>query len=138
MVLLIIAGAGIFKQVLTDSGVSQYIAGLLSGSNLSPLFLGWLIAAVIRVCVGSATVAGLTAAGIILPVVSQGAVNAELMVLSIGAGSLMLSHVNDVGFWMYKEYFTLSVKDTFLTWTVMETIVGVSGLLGVLLLNQII
>lgn len=138
MVLLIIAGAGIFKQVLTDSGVSQYIAGWLSGSNLSPLFLGWLIAAVIRVCVGSATVAGLTAAGIILPVVSGGTVNAELMVLSIGAGSLMLSHVNDVGFWMYKEYFTLSLKDTFLTWTVMETIVGVSGLLGVLLLNQII
>ncbi len=138
MVLLIIAGAGIFKQVLTDSGVSQYIAGWLSGSNLSPLFLGWLIAAVIRVCVGSATVAGLTAAGIILPVISGGAVNAELMVLSIGAGSLMLSHVNDVGFWMYKEYFTLSVKDTFLTWTIMETIVGVSGLLGVLLLNQLI
>ena len=138
MVLLIIAGAGIFKQVLTDSGVSQYIAGGLSGSNLSPLFLGWLIAAVIRVCVGSATVAGLTAAGIILPVVSGGTVSAELMVLSIGAGSLMLSHVNDVGFWMYKEYFTLSLKDTFLTWTIMETIVGVSGLLGVLLLNQII
>jgi Gnt-I system high-affinity gluconate transporter len=138
MVLLIIAGAGIFKQVLTDSGVSQYIAGWLKGSDLSPLFLGWLIAAVIRVCVGSATVAGLTAAGIILPVVSGGTVNAELMVLSIGAGSLMLSHVNDVGFWMYKEYFTLSVKDTFLTWTIMETIVGVSGLLGVLLLNQII
>jgi Gnt-I system high-affinity gluconate transporter len=138
MVLLIIAGAGIFKQVLTDSGVSQYIAGWLSGSNLSPLFLGWLIAAVIRICVGSATVAGLTAAGIILPVVSGGTVSAELMVLSIGAGSLMLSHVNDVGFWMYKEYFTLSVKDTFLTWTIMETIVGVSGLLGVLLLNQII
>ena len=82
--------------------------------NLSPLFLGWLIAAVIRVCVGSATVAGLTAAGIILPVVSGGTVNAELMVISIGAGSLMLSHVNDVGFWMYKEYFTLSLKDTFL------------------------
>jgi Gnt-I system high-affinity gluconate transporter len=138
MVLLIIAGAGIFKQVLTDSGVSQYIAGWLSGSNLSPLFLGWLIAAIIRVCVGSATVAGLTAAGIILPMLSGGTVNAELMVLSIGAGSLMLSHVNDVGFWMYKEYFTLSVKDTFLTWTVMETIVGVSGLLGVLLLNQLI
>ncbi len=138
MVLLIIAGAGIFKQVLTDSGVSQYIAGWLSGSNLSPLFLGWLIAAIIRVCVGSATVAGLTAAGIILPMLSGGTVNAELMVLSIGAGSLMLSHVNDVGFWMYKEYFTLSVKDTFLTWTVMETIVGISGLLGVLLLNQLI
>jgi Gnt-I system high-affinity gluconate transporter len=138
MILLIIAGAGILKQVLTDCGISSYIAGLLNGSGLSPLFLGWLIAAIIRVCVGSATLAGLTAAGIILPVVNGGTVNAELMVLSIGAGSLMLSHVNDVGFWMYKEYFTLSLKDTFLTWTVMETIVGISGLLGVLLLNQLI
>ncbi len=138
MVLLIIAGAGIFKQVLTDSGVSNYIASLMSSSGMSPLFLGWLIAAVIRVCVGSATVAGLTAAGIILPLVTAGGVNAELMVLSIGAGSLMLSHVNDVGFWMYKEYFTLSMRDTFLSWTIMETIVGVSGLTGVLILNQII
>ncbi|HEX2975393.1 MAG TPA: gluconate:H+ symporter [Bacteroidales bacterium] len=138
MVLLIIAGAGIFKQVLTDSGVSHYIAEMMSKSGMSPLFLGWLIAAVIRVSVGSATVAGLTAAGIILPIVTAGGVNAELMVLSIGAGSLMLSHVNDVGFWMYKEYFNLSVRNTFLSWTVMETIVGVSGLIGVLILNQII
>ena len=113
----VLAGVPLVINDRLDSGVSQYIAGWLSGSNLSPLFLGWLIAAVIRVCVGSATVAGLTAAGIILPVVSGGTVNAELMVLSIGAGSLMLSHVNDVGFWMYKEYFTLSLKDTFLTWT---------------------
>lgn len=138
MVLLVISGAGMLKQVLTDSGVSEYIAGLLNGSGMSPLFLGWLIAAIIRVCVGSATVAGLTAAGIILPMLSGGNVSPELMVLSIGAGSLMLSHVNDVGFWMYKEYFTLSLKDTFRTWTVMETIVGVSGLLGVLLLNLFI
>jgi Gnt-I system high-affinity gluconate transporter len=138
MVLFIIAGSGILKQVLIDSGVSNYIAALLSKSTISPLILGWLIAVVIRVCVGSATVAGLTAAGIILPMVSSGDVNPELMVLSIGAGSLMLSHVNDVGFWMYKEYFTLSLKDTFRTWTVMETIVGVSGLIGVLLLNLIL
>ena len=138
MVLLIIAGAGILKEVLSDSGVSSYIAGGLSKSGFSPLFLGWLIAAVIRVCVGSATVAGLTAAGIILPMVTGGTVVPELMVLSIGAGSLMLSHVNDVGFWMYKEYFTLSFKDTLLSWTIMETIVGVSGLLGVLLLNSIL
>ena len=73
-----------------------------------------------------------------MPLVSAGSVNAELMVISIGAGSLVLSQVNDVGFWMYKEYFTLSVKDTLKTWTVMETIVGVLGLLGVLLLNSII
>lgn len=138
MVLLIIAGAGILKQVLTDSGVSKYIAEMLSQTTISPLFLGWLIAVVIRVCVGSATVAGLTAAGIILPMVTGGEVNAELMVISIGAGSLMLSHVNDVGFWMFKEYFTLSLKDTFLSWTIMETIVGLTGLAGVLLLNSLL
>lgn len=137
-VLLIIAGAGMLKQVLTDSGVSDYIAGLLSKSSMSPLFLGWLIAAVLRICVGSATVSALTAAGIILPVVTAGSVNPELMVISIGAGSLVLSQVNDVGFWLYKEYFTLSVKDTLRSWTVMETIVGVSGLIGVLVLNSII
>jgi Gnt-I system high-affinity gluconate transporter len=138
MVIFIIAGSGILKQVLTDSGVSEYIASLMRQSGFSPLFLGWLIAAVIRVCVGSATVAGLTAAGIIMPVVSAGGVNAELMVLSIGAGSLMLSHVNDTGFWLYKEYFTLSIKDTFRTWTVMETIIGISGLIGVMILNSIL
>jgi Gnt-I system high-affinity gluconate transporter len=138
MVLLIISGAGILKQVLIDSGVSDYIAGLLAKSNLSPLFLGWLIAAVLRISVGSATVSALTAGGIVLPIVSAGSVNAELMVISIGAGSLMLSQVNDVGFWMYKEYFSLSLKDTLRTWTVMETIVGTCGLIGVLLLNSIL
>lgn len=138
MVLLIISGAGILKQVLIDSGVSDYIAGLMSKSTLSPLFLGWLIAAVLRISVGSATVSALTAGGIVMPLVLEGSVNAELMVISIGAGSLMLSQVNDVGFWMYKEYFSLSVKDTLRTWTVMETIVGTTGLLGVLLLNSIL
>lgn len=138
MVLLIISGAGILKQVLIDSGVSDYIAGLMSKSTLSPLFLGWLIAAVLRISVGSATVSALTAGGIVMPLVLAGSVNAELMVISIGAGSLMLSQVNDVGFWMFKEYFSLNVKDTLRTWTVMETIVGTSGLLGVLLLNSIL
>ncbi len=137
-VLLIIAGAGILKEVLTDSGVSEYIGNLMSGSRLSPLLLGWLIATVLRISVGSATVSALTAGGIMLPVVAAGGVSAELMVISIGAGSLMLSQVNDVGFWMYKEYFSLSVKDTLRSWTVMETIVGVSGLIGVLILNMFI
>jgi len=138
MMLLIIAGAGILKQVLTDGGVSDYLAGMLNHTGFSPLFLGWLIATVIRICVGSATVAGLTAAGIILPVVSHGTVNPELMVLSIGAGSLMFSHVNDVGFWLFKEYFNLSIRDTLQSWTVMETIVGTCGLIGVLLLDLMI
>ena len=136
MVLLIIAGAGALKQILVDSGVSEYIAGLLIGSSISPLVLGWLIATVIRVCVGSATVAGLTAAGIVLPLVSSTGVNTELMVLAIGSGSLMLSHVNDGGFWLFKEYFNLSIKETISTWTVMETTVGIMGLIGVLVFNQ--
>ncbi|MDC1081050.1 gluconate:H+ symporter [Flavobacteriaceae bacterium] len=135
MVLLIIAGAGALKQILIDSGVSGYIGALLKGSQISPLFLAWLIATIIRVCVGSATVAGLTAAGIVLPLVSGNQVSPELMVLAIGSGSLMLSHLNDGGFWMFKEYFNLSVKETLSTWTVMETTIGIMGLIGVLTLN---
>lgn len=135
MVLLIIAGAGALKEVLIDSGVSTYIGDMLKGSAISPLVLAWLIATIIRVCVGSATVAGLTAAGIALPLLGDSGASPELMVLAIGSGSLMLSHVNDGGFWLYKEYFNLSVKDTLKTWTVMETTVGVMGLLGVLVLD---
>ncbi|MBJ25947.1 MAG: gluconate transporter [Flavobacteriaceae bacterium] len=135
MVLLIIAGAGALKQILIDSGVSDYIGLLLKESNLPPLILAWLIATIMRVCVGSATVAGLTAAGIVLPLVGMTNVSPELMVLAIGSGSLMLSHVNDAGFWMFKEYFNLSLKDTLSTWTVMEGIVGLMGLIGVLILN---
>lgn len=135
MIILIIAAGGAFKQVLIDSGVGETVKEFSSRFDLSPLFLGWLIAALIRVTLGSATVAGLTAAGIVLPLVGNG-VSPELMVLSIGAGSLMFSHVNDAGFWMFKEYFNLSLKQTFGTWTVMESLVSVLGLLGVLLINQ--
>ena len=124
--------------MLIDSGVSDYIAGLLEHSNFSPIILAWLIATAIRVCVGSATVAGLTAAGIVLPLASTAGVSAELLVLAIGSGSLMLSHVNDSGFWLFKEYFNLSVKQTLRTWTVMETLVGIMGLLGTLVLSQFI
>ena len=138
MVLLIIAGAGGLKQVLVDSGVSDYIAGLLNGSSLSPLVLAWLIATALRICVGSATVAGLTTAGIVLPLATNGSANTELMVLAIGSGSLMASHVNDGGFWLFKEYFNLSIKDTLVTWTVLETTVGIVGLLGVLIIDWFI
>ena len=138
MVMLIIAGAGALKQVLVDSGVSKYIGELLSQSRLSPLFLGWLIATILRVCVGSATVAGITTAGIVLPLVSNSGVSPELMVLAIGSGSLMLAHVNDGGFWLVKEYFNLSIKDTMKTWTVMETSIGVTGLIGVMILSYIV
>ncbi len=138
MIMLLIAGAGALKQVLVDSGVSKYIGELLSESTLSPLFLGWLIATVLRFCVGSATVAGMTAAGIVLPLVTSGGVNPELMVLAVGSGSLMFGHVNDGGFWLFKEYFNLSIKDTMKTWVVMETSIGITGLLGVMLLSLFI
>jgi gluconate transporter len=138
MIMLIIAGGGAFKQVLVDGGVSTYITSISSGLFLSPLFLGWLIAAVLRVSVGSATVAALTAAGIVAPLTTQPGVSPELMVLAVGAGSLMFSHVNDTGFWMFKEYFNLTLGQTFRSWSLMETVVSVTGLIGVLVLNSFI
>jgi Gnt-I system high-affinity gluconate transporter len=138
MVMLVIAGAGGLKQILVDSGVSRYIGEILSNTGISPLILGWLIATILRIFVGSATVAGITTAGIVLPLVSTSGVNPELMVLAIGSGSLMAAHVNDGGFWLVKEYFNLSIKDTLRTWTVMETCIGVTGLAGVLVLNAVI
>lgn len=135
LILLVVAGAGVLKQVFTDSGVSLAIAQSIKGWQIHPLLLGWVIAALIRICVGSATVAGLTAAGIIAPVIPQMQVNPNLMVLSIGAGSLFFSHVNDSGFWMYKEYFNLSIRDTIRSWSMMETIVSVMGLIGVLIMD---
>jgi Gnt-I system high-affinity gluconate transporter len=138
LILLIVAGAGALKQVFADSGVIGQIAGLMNDAPLPPLVLGWLIAAIIRVAMGSATVAGLTTAGIIAPVIPATGADPSLMVLSIGAGSLMFSHVNDSGFWMFKEYFNLSVKDTIRSWSLMETIVAVTGLIAVLILNMLI
>jgi Gnt-I system high-affinity gluconate transporter len=135
VILLIVAGAGALKEVFSDSGVSKEIAAVLQGWPINPLVLGWLMAAIIRVCLGSATVAGLTAAGILLPLIIRMHVDPNLMVLSIGAGSLFFSHVNDSGFWMFKEYFNLSIKDTIRSWSVMESIVSVVGLAGVMLIN---
>jgi gluconate transporter len=137
-ILLVIAGAGGLKQIFADSGTSAYIGTLLTGVSIPPLLLGWGMAGLIRICVGSATVAGLTTVGIILPLIQSQNVNPELMVLAIGSGSLMCSHINDGGFWLFKEYFNLSIPETLRTWTVMETIVSVVGLLGVLVLDAII
>jgi Gnt-I system high-affinity gluconate transporter len=135
VILLIVAGAGALKQVMVESGVSEQLAYSLKTVALNPLVLAWLIATIIRIALGSATVAGLTAAGIVAPIIPLTGADPNLMVLAIGAGSLMCSHVNDSGFWMYKEYFNLSIKDTFKSWTLMETIVGVVGLMGVLVLD---
>ena len=137
-VMLIIAGAGVFMQVMSEGGVNVYIAKSLAHTSVSPLLLGWGIAALIRICPGSSTVAGLTTVGILLPFFQQSAIPPELMVLAIGAGSMTFSHVNDGGFWLFKEYFNLTIRQTFATWTVMETMVSVAGLLMVLLLNQIV
>ncbi len=137
-ILLIIAGAGALKQVLVESGVSAELGAQLAHLPVPPLVLGWLVATLIRICLGSATVAGVTAAGIVEPLVHTSGVNPNLMVLAVGAGSLMCSHVNDSGFWMFKEYFGLSLQDTFRSWTLMETLVGVFGLVFVMLLSTII
>jgi gluconate transporter len=138
VILLIIAGAGTLKQVFTETGVEKNISAALLGVPIDPLVLGWLIAGVIRVSLGSATVAGMTAAGLMAPVVQSSHVDPQLMVLAVGAGSLMFSHVNDSGFWMAKEYFNLSLKETLKSWTLMEGIVGVVGIIGVLILEAII
>ena len=138
MLFLIFGGAGALKQVLTDGGVSQSIADMMQHSTLHPLILGWGMAAIIRVAVGSSTVSGITTAGFMAPLLMATHTEPHLMVLSIGAGSMMFSHVNDAGFWLFREYFQLSMVDTLKTWSVMETLVSVSGLLGVLVLNAII
>ena len=135
IILLIVAGAGALKEIFMQSGVSAQLASVMKSWTVHPLVLGWAIAALIRVAMGSATVAGLTAAGIIAPVMASTSVDPNLMVLSIGAGSLMFSHVNDSGFWMFKEYFNLSIKDTIRSWSMMESIVSVVGLIGVLVLD---
>lgn len=138
LIILIIASGGAFKQVLIDSGVGKYIEMVAHQMNASPLILAWGTAALLRLALGSATVATITAAGMILPVISGSHVSPELVVLACGSGSLMFSHFNDTGFWMFKEYFNLSIKQTFMTWTLMECIVSTVGLVGVLILNFLV
>ncbi|MES2149347.1 MAG: gluconate:H+ symporter [Pseudomonadota bacterium] len=137
-ILLVIAGAGALKQVLVDTGVSEELGKSLATLPVNPLVLGWLIALILRICLGSATVAGLTAGGIVAPLVAGTGTDASLMVLAVGAGSLMCSHVNDSGFWMFKEYMGLSIKDTFRSWSLMETLVGLFGLLFVMILSMFV
>lgn len=135
MMLLIIGGGGAFKQVLVDGGISNYISTLFVHTNISPLLAAWLIAAVLRVSLGSATVASMTAAGLVAPLVAQSGANPALMVLAVGAGSVFADHVNDAGFWMIKEYFGLSLKETFLSWTTLTSVLSLTGLGSVLLVS---
>ena len=135
-IIIIIGAGGGFKQILIDSGVANVIGNMAHHFSLSPLVLAYLIAVLIRVATGSATVSLTTAAGIVAPIVQHmTGVNMELLVIATGAGSLFASHVNDAGFWMVKEYLGLSLKETFKTWTVLETILSVVAFAIVMVLN---
>ncbi|EJL85930.1 gluconate transporter [Pantoea sp. GM01] len=138
MMLLIIGGGGAFKQVLVDSGVDKYIANMMHETNLSPIFMAWSIAAVLRIALGSATVAAITAGGIVAPLIVTSGASPELMVIAVGSGSVIFSHVNDPGFWLFKEYFNLTIGETFRSWSALETIISVCGLVGCLLLASVI
>ena len=138
-ILLIVGAGGGFKQVLIDTGIADVIAEAIKGSALPVLFLAWLVAVLIRVATGSATVATVTASGILAPVAAElTSTHVSLMVLAIGSGSLFLSHVNDAGFWLVKEYLGVTVVQNLKTWTVMECIISVTGLAGVLALSVFI
>ncbi|MFB9432524.1 GntT/GntP/DsdX family permease [Streptoalloteichus tenebrarius] len=138
-ILLIVGAGGGFKQTLVDAGIGTVITNLATGANFSPLLLGWLIAVAIRVATGSATVATISAAGIVAPLAaSLSPTHAALLVLAVGAGSLFFSHVNDAGFWLVKEYFGMSIGQTVKSWSIMETIVSVVSLVLVLLLGLVV
>ncbi len=138
IIILIITAGGVLKQVLQDSGTGDYISSFSSKWQMPPLIFAWVVTALLRVTIGSATVAGITAASVVSPLVAAGHVSPELMVLAVGTGSVFGSHINDSGFWMFKEFFNLSLKQTFLSWTVMETSISILGLAGVLILNMFI
>jgi len=137
MLLMVIGGGAAFKQVLINGGVGDAVQSLMANASLSPLILAWLITVILRICLGSATVSGMTAAGLVVPLMHATGANPVLMALAIGAGSLAASHVNDAGFWMFKEYFDLTVKQTLSIWTVLETIISIVGLGMVLLLSLV-
>ncbi|MGW7876292.1 gluconate:H+ symporter [Staphylococcus xylosus] len=138
MLILIIGGGGTFKQILIDGGVGDTISEIFKGTEMSPLILAWLAAALLRTALGSTTVAAISSVGIVLPLLQSSDVNISLVVLAIGAGSIFCSHVNDAGFWMFKEYFGLTMKETFLTWTLLESILSVVGLGLILIVNFIV
>ncbi|GII77997.1 putative gluconate permease [Sphaerisporangium rufum] len=138
-ILLIVAAGGGFKQTLVDTGIGKLVAGWVQDSGLSVLLLAWLVAVAIRLATGSATVATVTASGILAPLVSgMDTAQTSLLVLAIGAGSLFFSHVNDAGFWLVKEYFGLTVGQNLKTWSLMETVISVVGLVLVLALSLVL
>ncbi|MFZ3562162.1 gluconate:H+ symporter [Streptomyces sp. BH055] len=137
MIMLVIAAGGAYKNVLVEGGISDYIKDTTEHWSISPLLLAWLIAAILRIALGSATVAVSTAAGIVAPMVAGSGSSPELMVLAVSCGSIAFSHVNDPGFWMFKEYFNLSVLDAIKARTTYTTVLAVLGLGGVMALNAV-
>jgi GntP family gluconate:H+ symporter len=138
-IILIVAAGGGFKQVLVDSGIGTLLARWAEGASISVLVLAWVIAVLIRLATGSATVATITASSLIVPLVAgMPTGQVSLVVLAVGAGSLFFSHVNDAGFWLVNQYFRLTVGQTIKTWSIMETVLSVSGLGVVLLLDLVI
>ena len=137
-VLLILAAAGGLSGILRDSGAAQATITLALGAHMPPLVLAWLLAAVVRVSMGSATVAMAVASGVLAPMVGHVGVRPELLVLATGTGSLIFSQVNDPGFWMVQTFFNLEMKETFATWTTLETILSIVGFLGTLLLSAVL
>ncbi|MDI2091236.1 gluconate transporter [Commensalibacter oyaizuii] len=137
MILLIIGGGGAFKQILIDSHVDHYITNIIHESNMPPIFTAWSIAALLRIALGSATVSAITAGGIVAPLITTMGASPELMVIAVGSGSLIFSHVNDPGFWLFKEYFNLTIAETFYSWSIIETIISVCGLIGCLILSSL-
>jgi GntP family gluconate:H+ symporter len=137
-VLVILAAAGGLSGVLKDSGAAQATVSLALGAHMSPLVLAWSLAAVVRVSMGSATVAMAIASAVLAPMAGHAGVSPELLVLATGTGSLILSHVNDPGFWMIQSFFKLELKDTLATWSVMETVLSVAGLGTTLLLAAVL
>ncbi|MEB8107793.1 gluconate:H+ symporter [Staphylococcus equorum] len=138
MMLLILGAGGSFKEILIDGGVGKTIEHMFVGSSMSPILLAWIVSSLLRIAQGSATVAAISTTGIVLPLLQATDANLALVTLAIGAGSIIFSHVNDTGFWIFKEYFGLTVKETFLTWSLLETAISVCGLGFVLILNMII
>ncbi len=137
-VLIILAAAGGLSGILRDSGAAQATVGLALGAHMPPLVLAWMLAAVVRVSMGSATVAMAVASGVLAPMVGHIGVRPELLVLATGTGSLILSHVNDPGFWMNQAFFKLELKQTLSTWSVLETVLSVAGLGTTLLLAALL
>lgn len=135
MIIFIVGAGGAFKEIILDSGVGDYIAGMMENTSINPLIMAWFITALIRIATGTGVVSAITAAGIVGPLITTFDVSPVLMVLATATGSNTITHVNDASFWLFKEYFNLSIKDTFKTWGVLLFITSNVGLGVVLILD---